>query len=1266
MNDKQNDNSTDKDIQDTPSIPSVQLVTTPSGSTSDRHSLEVSDKDVLSTDLDRDDFRTAVDSDVPMELPKDEQGIPTERIVFVNNPMRNSNYSYKKNYVSTAKYTAWTFIPVNLFEQFQRVANVYFLLLIILQLIPQVSALNPITTAFPLLLVLCVTAIKDGFDDYARHQSDKEVNTREVEVLREGQWVNILWQEVETGDIVRVEQDDPIACDIMVLATATENGEAFVETAELDGETNLKLRLALKETAKEMRDDSSLGQLQGFVRCEPPNTDLHYFKGNFQFANNVNLSLDNENILLRGMTLRNTKWVTGLAIFTGHETKLMKNASGTQFKRTKIDIQTNRLILYIFVLLAIVCCISAIGSGVWSATTGEDFEVYLPFESGLEEPAVIGILAFFTFIILYSTLVPISLYVSVEFIRLGQSFLIDWDLNMYHADTDTPAKARTTTLNEELGQIDFVFSDKTGTLTQNVMRFFKCTIRGTKFGKGTTEAGRAAKQRERTSKKILQRQETVHQEVDFSGNKYADPEFVFYDDDLFEATRNDAPDARRFFTHLALCHTVQAEDVEGSLKYSAQSPDEAALVQAAKNFNYVFLKRNQNMVTLRCHGEDTEHEILNILEFNSDRKRMSVIVRGPDKKIRIYTKGADSVMLSWRVKNDDLSDITNNHLEEFSTEGLRTLVLADREISDVEYEEWSEKYRQAALSLENRAEELDAVAELIEKELELIGASAIEDKLQEGVPQTIASLRKANIRVWVLTGDKQETAINIGFSCQLLSPQMEIFIVNERGFDDVSAKLKALKDQIEANPYTQREMALVIDGNALGYALDDELKIDLLEIAEQCASVVCCRVSPIQKALVVKLVKENREAITLAIGDGANDVSMIQNAHIGVGISGLEGRQAVLASDFSIAQFRFLERLLLVHGRWSYMRMCRFLTYFFYKNFAFTLCQFWYAIFTGWSGQTIFDATFVTMYNVIFTALPIIAAGLFEQDVSDRVSQLYPHMYGVGQKDLLFNTRIFALSLLLGVYHSACCFFFVYGACAYNILSDGHTYGYQWFGVLVSGAVVVVVNLQQAIDLYRWTIINHVFVILSIISWWVFTWFQYSMTSLIYMVGYYGVNFNSQGEALWWFTLIITVAAAMLPVFVYNYCKIYFYPTPVDIVREITNLSRMAREGQGRLQETRSSRHSVPFFGSQNFNATLLAAVSGVDVHVEEDDDDDLSHVTDCPATRSYGDGEQTSNQETETREPIATTRMEMVDMPPSDMEDVNQHDVNENAHTQY
>ncbi|KNC74005.1 hypothetical protein SARC_13437, partial [Sphaeroforma arctica JP610] len=299
---------------------------------------------------------------------------------------------------------------------------------------------------------------------------------------------------------------------------------------------------------------------------------------------------------------------------------------------------------------------------------------------------------------------------------------------------------------------------------------------------------------------------------------------------------------------------------DGKIKYAAQSPDEAALVDAAKNFRYVFTGRNQNMVDICCHGEKITYEVLNILEFNSDRKRMSVIVKGPDGRIKLLCKGADNVMLGGRVKVDDERkfNATNAHLEEFSTEGLRTLVLADKDIPQHVYDEWSAKYKAAALSLENRAEEVDAVAELIEQDLNLIGASAIEDKLQEGVPQTIASLRKANIRVWVLTGDKQETAINIGFACQLLTNQMELFVINERGFEEVGEKLRALKEQIDSDQFTQRELGLVIDGGALGYALDDTLKLELLAIAEQCASVVCCRVSPIQKALVVKLVKENR------------------------------------------------------------------------------------------------------------------------------------------------------------------------------------------------------------------------------------------------------------------------------------------------------------------------------------------------------------------------------------------------------------------------
>eukprot|EP00124_Ichthyophonus_hoferi_P000614 Ihof_evm7s24 gene=Ihof_evmTU7s24 len=1084
---------------------------------------------------------------IPDDIGYDENGNPIERLAYINDPRKNVIFAYATNYVSTAKYTAWSFLPVNLFEQFQRLANAYFLFLLILMTIPEVSSLNPVSTALPLIFVLALTAIKDGYDDYKRHVSDRELNGREVEVFREGVWVLVDWEKIMVGDTIRVEKDDPIAADILVLDSAEEHGQCFIETAELDGETNLKLRMAPKVTADRLNTDEDLIKLNAYVICEPPNQNLHSFSGKLLMGEEVH-SLDNDNILLRGMTMRNTQWCIGLVLFAGHDTKLMMNASGARFKRTKIDEMTNVLIMYIFGILCVFCLASAVGAGIWQEKIGQDFDWYLPSESRAERSsAVVGVLGFFSFIILYNTLVPISLYVSVEFIRLGQSWMIDWDLQMYHPDTDTAAHVRTTTLNEELGQIEYIFSDKTGTLTQNVMRFLKCSIQGVQYGQGLTEAAKAAMVRKglvTNDKELLP--------VDFSSNPYCDNDFLFYDQSLYNECHAGNKDAANFMRLLAVCHTVQAEALEGGkLKYNAQSPDESALVGAAKNFGYVFKSRNLDNMTIEVNGVIESYGCLAILDFNSDRKRMSIILRCPDGKIRLFCKGADNMIMARIKKNDELENVTNKHLEEYASDGLRTLCLAMKEIDDETFYKWYAKFKEASLALEDRQELVDAVGEEIETNMTLIGTTAIEDRLQAGVPECIANLRKADMKIWVLTGDKQETAINIGFACQLLNNNMQIFIVNERSKTDVLAKIQALKDQADAevNPV---EKALVIDGPSLEFALEDECRLELLDLAIGCKAVVCCRVSPMQKAEVVNLVKDNRPSVTLAIGDGANDVSMIQAAHIGIGISGLEGRQAVLASDYSFAQFRFLERLLLVHGRWSYMRMTKFLKYFFYKNFAFTLQQFWYNIFTGWSAMTLFNSWVLTFYNVIFTSLPVLALGILDQDINEEWSLLYPHLYVAGQKGLYFSKWQFMISLIHGFWHSAVIFFFgfwAFGEMPMN--SDGLTAGQEYFSIALTGTTIILVNLMVGLETCRWTVFNHVFIWGSICSFWIFVYYMYSLEFFIYGYdSFYGVMTQLSPSPVFWLNLFATLVACLGPVILEKYVSSILWPSPIDIVRE--------------------------------------------------------------------------------------------------------------------
>uniref|UniRef100_A0A2I3SEI5 Phospholipid-transporting ATPase n=2 Tax=Pan TaxID=9596 RepID=A0A2I3SEI5_PANTR len=906
--------------------------------------------------------------------------VEVERIVKANDREYNEKFQYADNRIHTSKYNILTFLPINLFEQFQRVANAYFLCLLILQLIPEISSLTWFTTIVPLVLVITMTAVKDATDDYFRHKSDNQVNNRQSEVLINSKLQNEKWMNVKVGDIIKLENNQFVAADLLLLSSSEPHGLCYVETAELDGETNLKVRHALSVTSELGADISRLAGFDGIVVCEVPNNKLDKFMGILSWKDSKH-SLNNEKIILRGCILRNTSWCFGMVIFAGPDTKLMQNSGKTKFKRTSIDRLMNTLVLWIFGFLICLGIILAIGNSIWESQTGDQFRTFLFWNEGEKSSVFSGFLTFWSYIIILNTVVPISLYVSVEVIRLGHSYFINWDRKMYYSRKAIPAEARTTTLNEELGQIEYIFSDKTGTLTQNIMTFKRCSINGRIYGEVHDDLDQKTE--------ITQEKEPV----DFSVKSQADREFQFFDHNLMESIKMGDPKVHEFLRLLALCHTVMSEENSaGELIYQVQSPDEGALVTAARNFGFIFKSRTPETITIEELGTLATYQLLAFLDFNNTRKRMSVIVRNPEGQIKLYSKGADTILFEkLHPSNEVLLSLTSDHLSEFAGEGLRTLAIAYRDLDDKYFKEWHKMLEDANAATEERDERIAGLYEEIERDLMLLGATAVEDKLQEGVIETVTSLSLANIKIWVLTGDKQETAINIGYACNMLTDDMnDVFVIAGNNAVEVREELRKAKQnlfgqnrnfsnghvvcekkqQLELDSIVEETLtgdyALIINGHSLAHALESDVKNDLLELACMCKTVICCRVTPLQKAQVVELVKKYRNAVTLAIGDGANDVSMIKSAHIGIGISGQEGLQAVLASDYSFAQFRYLQRLLLVHGRWSYFRMCKFLCYFFYKNFAFTLVHFWFGFFCGFSAQIALDTSYWTFINHVF------------------------------------------------------------------------------------------------------------------------------------------------------------------------------------------------------------------------------------------------------------------------------------------------------------
>ncbi|OOQ82000.1 Phospholipid-transporting ATPase DNF1 [Penicillium brasilianum] len=1269
------------------------------------------------------------------------------RTIYFNLPIPESErdedghliHNYPRNKIRTAKYTALTFVPKNIWLQFHNIANIYFLFVIILNFFPIFGANNPGLNAVPLIVIIVVTAIKDAIEDWGRTVSDNQVNNSPVYRLVE--WNNVnstednislwrrtkkastrsalatyhwckkvftkkrdqegdleegerrdsflttgtqrasvyshrdslaidagipmtevpspqaevredwpiqsvsenkylspnsalresvmsptsldkktgsvldktkqtpgtarfkrdYWKSIQVGDFVRLYNEDPIPADIVILSTSDPDGACYVETKGLDGETNLKVRQAL-HCGRQVRHARDCEKAEFTIESEAPHPNLYAYNGairwdqrdpNFPDAPRKEMvePVTINNMLLRGCSLRSTEWVLGVVVFTGGESKIMLNSGATPAKRARLAKELNWNVIYNFIILFIMCLLAGIVNGVAWAAPDKSLD-FFDYGSYGGTPPVTGIVTFWTALILFQNLVPISLYISLEIVRTIQAVFIHSDLYMYYEKLGLYCVPKSWNISDDVGQVEYIFSDKTGTLTQNVMEFKKATINGVAYGEAYTEAQIGMRRREGANadeeaavaraqiaadgKKMLEMLRRIHDNPYLKDENltFVAPNFVADIEGQSGQTQKAA--AEHFMLALALCHSVITEHTPGDppqIEFKAQSPDEAALVSTARDCGFTVLGRAGDDLLLNVMGEERTYTVLNTLEFNSSRKRMSAIIRMPDGTIRLFCKGADSIIYSRlaRGKQQELRRQTAEHLEEFAKEGLRTLCVADRLLSEEEYQTWNREHDIAAASITEREEKMEEVASKIEQELMLIGGTAIEDRLQDGVPDTIQLLADAGIKLWVLTGDKVETAINIGFSCNLLNNNMDLIVLNiPEGQHEQAAKeldknlqtfgltgsdeelIAAREDHTPPEP----THAVIVDGETLKMMLDDELKQKFLLLCKQCKAVLCCRVSPSQKAAVVNMVRHGLNIMGLAIGDGANDVAMIQEADVGVGIAGEEGRQAVMSSDYAIGQFRFLQRLLLVHGRWSYRRLGECTANFFYKNLVWTFALFWYCCFNDFDGSYLFDYTYIVLVNLAFTSLPVIFMGIFDQDVEDRVSLAVPQLYMRGIERKEWSQLKFWMYMFDGLYQSVICFFMpymLYQAANFATANGRDIADRTRMGVLVATCAVIASNVYIMMNTYRWDwftcLIN------AISSLLIFFWTGI-YTSFTAAGQFYDAASEVYGALSFWVVLFVTITIALLPRFMYNATQKVFFPLDVDIIREQVTLGK--------------------------------------------------------------------------------------------------------------
>lgn len=934
-----------------------------------------------------------------------------------------------KNKIDTSKYTWYSFLPKNLWEQFHALANVYFLGLAALQCYSEITITAGIPSILlPLSIVIFVGAARDLIEDLQRKASDQAENRNTIlRMLDQHSTGTVRWEEVRPGYVLVVHKTERLPCDLLLLDSSDPGKSCYVETKGLDGEINLKQKVSPLPGNCQWECSENIR-----VDVEEPSERLYDFNGAIvRDGHATGIGVDN--MLLRGSSLQQTDWIVGLAIYCGHDTRVMLNSKRPRFKQSQLDIQLNNCIIFIFIMLLLISSVGGAAHAIWDAYFS-DGTWYLMLHVD-RHPIDAFLKASGTWVLQLGNLVPISLLITATSVKFCQGQFIELDAACCDPRNHQHAAAQTSQVLESVGLVTHVFSDKTGTLTRNEMVYKACSLAGKVYGLDAEHAAPTDPQPSGSSP-----------HVDFGGAT----QFL---DDLVSADAAGAKLAASFLLCHALCHTVTVGGVAGgssvSTEYVSSSPDELALVSAARELGLSFSGVRDHHVGLHVSERRLERALeatcgatskasssgtlsvqqLDVCEFDNDRKRSSVVVRYPNGTLVLFVKGADTSVLPYIGPESERAR-ASRQLVEFAGRGLRTLCLGFRELSEEEYDKWHLRFQAALATVSgNRTEAVHRVSCEIEESngLRLLGVTAIEDRLQDGVPEAIERLRLAGITIWMLTGDKMETAISIGRSCRLITDDMENIEIS-----GLEAEIE--QDLGEAMVVFGTEMrALTITGSALGIVLGNPALVrKFFHVGRHCRSVICCRVSPKQKGDVVELFKGHRTIsgdvpVTLAIGDGANDVAMIVAAHVGVGLSGKEGAEAARAADFALAQFRFIVRLLFVHGRESYRRNRVLMCYMFYKNILLCLPAFLYGFSTFFSGQPFYSQMLHQIYNIVFTCLPIIAYCLFDRPVNDLAElETRPHEYALIRSSARSNWTICMLWLGAGNLQSALlafCFF---------------------------------------------------------------------------------------------------------------------------------------------------------------------------------------------------------------------------------------------------